>query len=73
MVWHGSLTSEDSAPHLFSLGRDDRLCAGLVWDFDWAFEDMELDRGGDIRSARFRIAKVRPLTVDSLSAWRQMV
>lgn len=48
------------------LGRDGRLCAGPVWDFDLAFIDVGLDGGGDIRPARFNLPDVRHLTVDSL-------
>lgn len=48
------------------LGRDGKLCAGPVWDFDLAFEDMGLDSGGDIRPSRFGSEGVRRLTVDSL-------
>lgn len=50
----------------FYKARDGRLCAGPVWDFDLAFEDMGLDSGGDIRPARFHMSGVRALTTDSL-------
>lgn len=48
------------------LGRDGRLVAGPVWDFDLAFVDVGLDSGGDIRPSRLSRPGVRPLTVDSL-------
>lgn len=48
------------------LGRDGRLVAGPVWDFDLAFIDVGLDAGGDIRPSRLSLPGVRPLTVDSL-------
>lgn len=48
------------------LGRDGRLRAGPVWDFDLAFADVGLDGGGDIRPSRLSLPGVRPLTVDSL-------
>lgn len=47
-------------------GRDGRLSAGPVWDFDLAFENMGLDAAGDIRPERFHLKDVRHLTVDSL-------
>ena len=48
------------------LGKDGKLNAGPVWDFDLAFENMGLDAGGDIRPERFHMPNVRNLTVDSL-------
>lgn len=48
------------------LGKDGRINAGPVWDFDLAFENMGLDKGGDIRPERFHLKDVRNLTVDSL-------
>lgn len=48
------------------LGKDGKLNAGPVWDFDLAFENMGLDSGGDIRPERFHLNNVRALTVDSL-------
>lgn len=48
------------------LAKDGKLCAGPVWDFDLAFENMGLDSGGDIRPERFHLSNVRALTVDSL-------
>lgn len=48
------------------LGKDGRLNAGPVWDFDLAFENMDLDEGGDLRPERFHMSGVHHLTVDSL-------
>jgi hypothetical protein len=48
------------------LGRDGKLHAGPVWDFDLAFVNLDLDAGGDIRPARLRLPNVRHLTIDSL-------
>lgn len=48
------------------VGRDGKLHAGPVWDFDLAFVNLGLDAGGDIRPARFHLPQVRNLTIDSL-------
>jgi hypothetical protein len=48
------------------LGRDGKLHAGPVWDFDLAFIDVDVDRNNDIRPARFHLTDVRHLTVDSI-------
>lgn len=47
-------------------GRDGRLKAGPVWDYDLAFITVGLDAGGDIRPARFHRTDVVTLTGDSI-------
>lgn len=68
IVYELCMNAEPNGPrscYMF-LGRDGKLNAGPVWDFDLAFENMGLDRGGDIRPERFHLKDVRNLTVDSL-------
>ncbi len=48
------------------LQKGGKLHAGPVWDFDLAFINVGVDRGGDIRPSRFRLSDVRALTGDSL-------
>lgn len=68
MVYELCMNAEPNGPrscYMF-LGKDGKLHAGPVWDFDLAFENMGLDNGGDIRPERFHLKDVRNLTVDSL-------
>lgn len=50
----------------FYKDKDSLLKAGPVWDFDLAFIDVGLDRGGDLRPARLKRADAVLLTGDSL-------
>lgn len=68
IVYELCMNAEPNGPRscYMYLGKDGRLNAGPVWDFDLAFENMGLDAGGDIRPERFHLRDVRNLTVDSL-------
>lgn len=68
IVYELCMNAEPNGPrscYMF-LGKDGKLNAGPVWDFDLAFENMGLDNGGDIRPERFHLKDVRNLTIDSL-------
>lgn len=68
IVYELCMNAEPNGPRscYMYLGKDGKLNAGPVWDFDLAFENMGLDAGGDIRPERFHLKDVRNLTVDSL-------
>lgn len=68
IVYELCMNAEPNGPRscYMYLGKDGKLNASPVWDFDLAFENMGLDAGGDIRPERFHLKNVRNLTVDSL-------
>lgn len=68
IVYELCMNAEPNGPRscYMYLGKDGKLNAGPVWDFDLAFESMGLDTGGDIRPERFHLKDVHNLTVDSL-------
>ncbi len=68
IIYELCMNAEPNGPRscYMYLGKNGKLNAGPVWDFDLAFENMGLDSGGDIRPERFHLKDVRNLTVDSL-------